>query len=177
MGSRYRCISAPSKPSEITTSVSPQAKACCASTISQRDIMRNARLLPTSWHKSGPPPHALLIANRAWMKPIRACAACRRLSHTSASSAPPPIASPFKYARTGARHCRIASSALREPSAIACVAPSSRTDESSRRSPPAAKNRSPLPQSKMRRVLDLAPSWLIALESDCSTRPASALCF
>jgi len=74
---------------------------------------------------------------------MRAWLACIRMSHTRASSAPPPIASPFKYASTGTGQVRTASSAARDFSALSIVADASRTEDSSTRSPPAAKNRYP----------------------------------
>ena len=74
---------------------------------------RRARLGPTSWKRSVPPPQAVAMFSRACRKPIRACAAAIRRSHASASSAPPPSASPLSTAMTGTGKRLMVSSAVR----------------------------------------------------------------
>ncbi len=175
-GSRNACTSLPAGPSVDSASARPHCSACGASISSPRPIIRMARAPPTSWHRSGPPPHADEMARRAWMKPMRAWLACMRMSHARASSAPPPIASPFRYASTGTGQVRTASSATRDCSAMSIVADASRTEDSSTRSPPAAKNRSPAPVRTIKRVSGRAPAAATACPRSASTPRASALC-
>src|SRR5258706_1512365 len=74
---------------------------------------------------------------------MRAWAAAMRKSHASASSAPPPSASPLRAAITGMRSRLIRSSVVRMVRAICAACSAERMYSSSLRSPPAQKALSP----------------------------------
>ena len=56
---------------------------------------------PSSRMRSMPPPQAVGMLSRPWTKPMRAWAAAMRRSQATASSAPPPSATPLSAATTG----------------------------------------------------------------------------
>src|SRR5207244_3081898 len=109
-----------------------------------------------------------------WVRPIRARAAATRKSHASASSTPPPKASPLMAAMTGIFVSVIASSVVRMWRAIDAASSAERILSSSLRSPPAQKALAPVPRMTMTRAR-VARTALSACASSAMVRGASAL--
>jgi len=111
------------------------------------------------------------------MKPMRAWPAKRRKSQATASSAPPPRASPLSAASTGTGKQRMASNAARDSTVMTRVSASLRTASSSRKSPPAAKLLSPAPLSTAAFRVSSAAASPNTVRKRSSTARLNALCF
>ena len=91
------------------------------------------------------PPHAGMMPSATWLNPQRTSSAAMRMSHATATSAPPPYASPFTAATTGTGNVASRSRTARMVAAMAAASSRVRIAASSLRSPPATNTRLPAP--------------------------------
>ena len=164
----------------------PAGRQCCtspalraSSAVRTRPVASrsSAAAGPTARIRSVPPPQALETFSVACVKPMRACGAATRRSHASASSAPPPRATPFSAATVGTGNARIASSTVAPSAARASASSGSRTAASSARSPPAQNAISPAPAISARRRSACAACASKTTRSSRSASRESALRF
>src|SRR5579859_8145030 len=164
-----------SKRSVATTS-STRPAACASAAVSTPPVSSMCRALPrpTSAASLSDAPQAGIRPSKTCVKPMRACSAATRKSQASASSAPPPNASPLRPAMTGTFDAAMRSSVDRMRRAIAAASLSERMRSSSLRSPPAQKALSPSPRMTTTRAR-CTRAASSASSSSAIVRRASAL--
>src|SRR5579859_6458800 len=157
-----------------TSSTRPASSASAAVSTRAVSSMCRAWPRPTSAASLSEAPHAGMSPSETCVKPMRACSASTRKSQASASSAPPPNASPLTPAITGTFDAAMRSRVDRMRRAIAAASLSERMRSSSLRSPPAQKALSPSPRMTTTRVR-CTRAASSASSSSAIVRRASAL--